>query len=45
MLQQFFEEITNIYYRYFTKPYIGGTYYRQQEMLKRINQDKNGYSY
>ena len=45
MLQHFFEEVTNIYYRYFTKSYVGGTYYRQQEMQERIYRDKNGYTY
>ena len=45
MLQILLEQVTNIYYRYFTKSYIGGSYYRQQEMLERIYQDKNGCAY
>ena len=45
MLEHLFEEAIIIYYRYFTKPYIGGSYYRQQEMQERIYRDKNGYTY
>jgi len=45
MLNDFFEQVTIIYYRYFTKSYVGGTYYRMQEMQERIYRDKNGYSY
>lgn len=45
MLKHFLEEATIIYYKYFTKPYIGGGYYRQQEMQERIYRDKNGYTY
>ena len=45
MLEQFFNQTNIIYYKYFTKSYIGGGNYRTQEMLERIKQDKNGYSY
>lgn len=45
MLEHFFEQATIIYYRYFTKSYINGGYYRMQEMQERINLDKNGYTY
>lgn len=45
MLKDFFEEVTIIYYRYFTKSYIDGGYYRMQEIKERIKRDKNGYSY
>lgn len=45
MLGHLFEEAIIIYYKYFTKPYIGGTYYRQQEMQERIYRDRNGCTY
>lgn len=45
MLKQFFEEVTNIYYKYFTKSYIGGSDYRYQEMRELIYLDKNGCTY
>ena len=45
MLEYFFEQATIIYYKYFTKPYIEGEYYRIQEIQQRIHYDKNGLSY
>ena len=45
MLKDFFEQATIIYYKYFTKTYIGGTHYRTQELNERISLDKNGYTY
>lgn len=45
MLEYFSEQATIIYYKYFTKSYTGGIYYRMQEINERINRDKNGYSY
>ena len=45
MLELFLEQVTNIYYKYFTKSYVGGSEYRMQEIQERIYRDKNGYSY
>ena len=45
MLKDFMEQITIIYYKYFTKPYVGGTHYRMQQTQERIYNDKNGYTY
>ena len=45
MFKQLLEYANNIYYKYFSTIYIEGAEYRVQEMLERINRDKNGYSY
>lgn len=45
MLKDLLDKVTNIYYTYFTKSYIGGGYYRNREMQERIYRDKNGYTY
>ena len=45
MLKDFFEQATIIYYRYFTKSYVGGSEYTMQEIQERIYRDKNGNTY
>jgi len=39
------EQLTDIYYKYFTTTYITGYEYRMSEIQERIKQDRNGNEY